>query len=99
MFGKLHSTSSIAHVMLKSKTFLLLSRACAHTLCFSRIYALSLQEKGSAKAFSYNESQPPVLLHPCLQGYNSRLLYEGKATSSSQLTVSLLLCESQHITR
>lgn len=25
------------------------------------------QEKGSAEAFSHNEDQPPVLLHPCSQ--------------------------------
>lgn len=84
---------------LTSKTFLLRLLICewssVHALYVSHVsLVLSLQEKGSAEAFSYNESQPPVLLHPCLQGSNCPLLCQGKSTSSCEHTISLLLCES-----
>lgn len=67
-----------------------------HIQRFSQIFGMCLQEKGSAAAFSYNESQPPVLLHPCLQGSIAHLLSQGKATSSCQHT-TVIVWKSTHL--
>lgn len=63
------------------------------TLCFSCMLGLVSQEKGSKETFSHNEGQPPVLLHPCLQGNNSQLLGQGEFTSSITHAITLRCLE------
>lgn len=68
-----------------------------HIFCISRIFGLSVQEKGSTETFSHYESQPPVLLHPCLQAHESHLPQQRKQTSSCHHTTSLSLWQSPHL--
>lgn len=69
-----------------------MSQSCIIS-CFSCMLGLVLQEKGSEEAFSDNENQPPVLLHPCLQGNNSQLLSQGEFTSSITHAITLRCLE------